>query len=720
MPNDPERAVKTPVPPVSGDVRIVPRKTALGSYVIIRRIAAGGMGEVWEGWLIPSSELGWQLLRGERRDLRKIAGVSSVEDELTREEKDQVLEWMRQRTEEFLKHPPDADTYQQMLDWVSPHRRLGQDYRRAIKILNPDLAKNPDLVGRFNREIEFLARLNHPNIVKVVESGVSGPHHFAAMEYVDAARVEELKLSIPEMVHVIRQTLEGLIHAHQQGVLHRDLKPSNILVRPDLSAVKLSDFGIAKALDGAVDGHLTATGVIVGTPYYLDPERARGEPSVEQSDLYSLGATLYRLLTGEPPAKAPRATDAIALIQSPQDPRWPREANPRVSEELEDALMMMLAKDVKSRLTAYETRTLLKFLDENNALLHLEPTRRQRRSNAKSARKLLKEIRARRAALTAAGEALRVAEIRKLYTLYEDCAEFQPRDDEVGVNERLHLYEEALRFQLDVVAPRGEAVLKGVKDRVSLLQKRRALELRRLERRGFKRLVRRPRRWGRSLLVAAGGLGIVAMAVLSGLRLGEDLQNRRRLERTLDMAEAALGVHDFATARSQLGQAFTDAQDLPLSSPEVRRLNALTERTEATERLDLAGAHHERLRRRVEARDFANAAEEIEAARRLLDRPFLEPAAARARDLRGLLDQDEKRIDRHSADIRVHAGLVRAIEEIEARLTRPMPPVGELRAKLDAVAQKLGNPDVVSPDSIGPAFEETRKRLAALRAKLGP
>src|SRR5688572_6754911 len=380
-PNHPGKALEPKGGP-SGDVRIVPQKTAFGSYVIIRRVAAGGMGEVWEGWLIPSAELGTQLLRGDHRDLRKVAGVTSLADELTREDKDQILDWMKRRTEEFLRHPPEPEQYRLMMEWVSPHRRLGQDYRRAIKILNPALARNPEVVPRFARKIEFRGRLNHPNIVKVVESGVSGPHHFAVIEYVEASPVEQLKLSIPEMIHVIRQTLEGLIHAHQQGVLHRDLKPGNILVRNDLSSVKLADFGIAKALDEAVDGHLTATGVIIGTPFYLDPERARGEPSVEQSDVYSLGATLYRLLTGDPPAKAPRPMDAVALIQSPRDPRWPREANPRVSEELEDVVMMMLSKDVKTRLGTLEVRAQLKFLDENNVLLHTEPTSGQRRVDA--------------------------------------------------------------------------------------------------------------------------------------------------------------------------------------------------------------------------------------------------------------------------------------------------------------------------------------------------
>ena len=110
-PNDSGRAFEPKAAVRPGDVRIIPQKTAFGSYVIIRRVAAGGMGEVWEGWLIPSAELGTQLLRGDHRELRKVAGVASSEEELTREEKEQIHEWMRQRTEEFLRHPPDAEQY---------------------------------------------------------------------------------------------------------------------------------------------------------------------------------------------------------------------------------------------------------------------------------------------------------------------------------------------------------------------------------------------------------------------------------------------------------------------------------------------------------------------------------------------------------------------------------------------------------------------------------
>src|SRR5947209_408009 len=93
------------------EFRVVPRKTALGSYVIIRRVAAGGMGEVWEGWLIPSAELASQLLKGEREDLRKLVGVESQGESLTAEDQARIREWTRERTEELLKNPPQPEQY---------------------------------------------------------------------------------------------------------------------------------------------------------------------------------------------------------------------------------------------------------------------------------------------------------------------------------------------------------------------------------------------------------------------------------------------------------------------------------------------------------------------------------------------------------------------------------------------------------------------------------
>jgi serine/threonine protein kinase len=722
--------VPVPLPPE--EPRIIPRKTALGSYVIIRRIAAGGMGEVWEGWLIPSAELASQLLKGEREDLRKIVGVNSPGDSLTAEDKARIREWTRERTEEFLRDPPQPEAYRQMMEWLSPHRRLGQDYRRAIKILNPDLVRNPEVVRRFVREIEFLSRLNHPNIVKVVESGQAGTLHYAAMEYVEAVPIETRKFSIPEMTHVIRQALEGLIHAHEQGVLHRDLKPGNILVKDDLGAVKLTDFGIAKALDEAVDGHLTATGVIIGTPYYLDPERARGTPSVEKSDVYSLGATFYRLLTGDPPAKAPRAMDSVALIQSPKDPRWVREVNPRVSEELEDVVMMMLTKDLRYRLTTYEVRNLLRYLDENNTLLHREATAAQRRQDSRAARRLDREIRGLRAALLGEAKAVRVGSIRKVYTLYEDMAELHPRESERGINHRIDCYEEAMAFHRETVAGLGDNVARGVRDRILLLEKRWALEHRRLGQRGFKRRISQPRRLGRKSFFAAAGLLIVSMAVLFGNQLGRELDARRRLDDSLLGAEKALLARDLVRARSEMEQARTAALDFPPSSPRFQKEKSLAGRLEWEERLAEASVQLADLQGRIAARDYAAAAEKIEGIRQTLERPVPEtdPAlAGRIGELLRRTEQESAQLGRYSADLKVFGALVKVLDDLERREAAmnsrvgrgEIPPTDEeaaLAPLLDSIESKIGNPMLVDPGAIGPRFEEAGRRLAALRASV--
>jgi len=717
------------VSPPAADFRIDPRKTALGSYVIIRRIAAGGMGEVWEGWLIPSAELASQLMKGEREDLRKLVGVDSQGESLSAEDKARIREWTRERTEEFLKIPPQPEQYRQMMEWLSPHRRLGQDYRRAIKILNPDLARNPEVVRRFVREIEFLSRLNHPNIVKVVESGQAGPLHYVAMEYVEAVSIETKKFSIPEMTHVIRQALEGLIHAHEQGVLHRDLKPGNILVKDDLGAVKLTDFGIAKALDEAVDGHLTATGVIVGTPFYLDPERARGAASVEKSDLYSLGATFYRLLTGVPPAKAPSAMDAVALIQSPKDPRWVRDVNPRVSEELEDVVMMMLAKDLRYRLTTYEVRSLLKYLGENNTLLHREATPRQRRQDGRAARRLAREIHVLRDSLLEEGKGVRVGSIRKVYTLYEDMAEFYPRESERGINKRIDCYEGAITFHRDFVAPLGESAATGARDRILLLEKRCALEHRRLEHRGFKRCISQPRRFGRKALFAGGGLLIVSMAVLFGNQLGRELEARRRLDFSLAGVEEALLARDLNRSRVELEQARSAALDLPLSTARVQKLKTLAERIETEERFAEASSQVADLQALLAAHDYATAAEKIEGIRQTLGRPSPEGDTllmARIGELLGRVEHEGVRLGRFSADIRVFTALLKASDDLErwvagmnSRVRRGEIPQADeesdLMVLLETIEGKLGNPSLVDPDAIGPTFQQAQRRVEGLR-----
>jgi serine/threonine-protein kinase len=172
----------------------------------------------------------------------------------------------------------------------------------AIKILAAELAQDVGFLQRFQREIETLSKLDHPNIVRFFEAGYENHMYFYAMEYVDGQSLDEAmqaqgRLPWPEVLDAAIQVCHALRHVHDHGIIHRDLKPSNLLRTP-AGVIKLTDFGIAKVFAST---HLTATGGVVGTAEFLSPEQAAGKPVTKRSDLYSLGAVLYTLLTGRPP-----------------------------------------------------------------------------------------------------------------------------------------------------------------------------------------------------------------------------------------------------------------------------------------------------------------------------------------------------------------------------------------------------------------------------------
>ncbi len=172
----------------------------------------------------------------------------------------------------------------------------------AVKVLAAELAQDIGFLHRFQREIEALGKLEHPNIVRFFESGCENGFYFYAMEYIEGPSLDQViedrgKLPWQEVLAIALQITPALRHVHDHGIIHRDLKPSNLLVTAD-GRIKLTDFGIAKVFAST---HLTATGGIVGTAEFLSPEQAGGKVVGKRSDLYSLGCVLYALLTGRAP-----------------------------------------------------------------------------------------------------------------------------------------------------------------------------------------------------------------------------------------------------------------------------------------------------------------------------------------------------------------------------------------------------------------------------------
>jgi eukaryotic-like serine/threonine-protein kinase len=225
----------------------------------------------------------------------------------------------------------------------------------AVKLLAEHLADDEAFVYRFRREALSAARLQHPNIVQVFDSGQdqNTERHYIVMEYVDGPSAADMlrerkQLEVDETVQLVRDACHGLDYAHRAGVVHRDVKPGNLLFAEEMGTTKLADFGIAKA---AEQTRITQVGSVLGTAAYLSPEQARGEEAGPASDIYSLGVCAYQFLTGRLPHEYASLTE-LALKQQ-QDPVAPvRDYRPEVPAELDDAVRVALERDPDARYTS--------------------------------------------------------------------------------------------------------------------------------------------------------------------------------------------------------------------------------------------------------------------------------------------------------------------------------------------------------------------------------
>jgi serine/threonine protein kinase len=227
--------------------------------------------------------------------------------------------------------------------WRATDARLERPV--AVKFLAPALTGDPEFLVRFFAEAQSAARLVHPNVVPVLDFGQHSERPFIAMQYIPSSLSDLMGEPLDREIAVtyVAQAARGAGGAHEIAIVHRDIKPANILLADDGTA-KLGDFGIAWPGGGS---GLTATGAVIGSPYYISPEQIAGEPATARSDVYSLGVVLYEALTGRRPFedKSITAVAAAHVSREPDPPSLHHEMDP----VLEDIVLLCLEKDPQVR-----------------------------------------------------------------------------------------------------------------------------------------------------------------------------------------------------------------------------------------------------------------------------------------------------------------------------------------------------------------------------------
>jgi serine/threonine-protein kinase len=218
----------------------------------------------------------------------------------------------------------------------------------AIKVLPRHYGSNAEFVKRFRREAETAIKLRHPNIVGAFAIGEDLGYHFYVMEFCDGEPLDSLikrerPVLIPRALNIIHQAARGLEYAHRQGVLHRDIKPSNLFVTSE-GTTRILDLGLSKMVDDPGASFKTVTGAVLGTPHYISPEQAKGEKEIDgRTDIYSLGATFYHLLTGQTPFDGATVLEILSKQVNTKLPN-PQDLREEVSDPIVRVLERMMAK----------------------------------------------------------------------------------------------------------------------------------------------------------------------------------------------------------------------------------------------------------------------------------------------------------------------------------------------------------------------------------------
>ncbi len=219
----------------------------------------------------------------------------------------------------------------------------------ALKMILAGQLATPLDVQRFKHEAEAAANLDHPNIVPIYEVNEHDGSHYFSMKLIEggslADRIEELRKDREKAVPLMAKVAWAVHYAHQRGILHRDLKPANILIDKE-GQPHVTDFGLAKKVAG--DSGMTQSGAVVGTPSYMAPEQAAAKKGLTtEADVYSLGAILYELLTGQPPFRGPTQLETLMLVMK-KEPARPRTLDRTIDRDLETIVLKCLAKEPAS------------------------------------------------------------------------------------------------------------------------------------------------------------------------------------------------------------------------------------------------------------------------------------------------------------------------------------------------------------------------------------
>jgi eukaryotic-like serine/threonine-protein kinase len=235
-------------------------------------------------------------------------------------------------------------------------KQLSLDRLVAIKVLPKKYSSNQQFIERFYTEGRAAAQLNHPNIVQAYDVGKAGDLHYFVMEYVEGSTVydeivKSKRFGEPDAIDIIMQVAEALLHAHERGLIHRDVKPKNIMLTRTHGGpviAKLADMGLARAISDK-EAAEAEQGKAFGTPYYISPEQIRGEMNITPAaDIYSLGATLYHMVTGAVPFDG-KNPSAVMHKHLKAELVPPDHVNPKLSAGLSEVVEMMMAKDPRKR-----------------------------------------------------------------------------------------------------------------------------------------------------------------------------------------------------------------------------------------------------------------------------------------------------------------------------------------------------------------------------------